>query len=235
MAAPFRVTRPAALFAAAALLPALAACNHAAETTGSVFPTDYRERHPIVLAHRPKVLDVFVVGSRGYDARERQDVGAFLAEYRSRGTGPLTIQVPVGSGQDGAVRATADRIRSAVGGRAAVSTYQPADPAIASPVRLSFNTLKADVAGPCGLWPNDLGVNDYEFSESNKPYWNHGCAMQANIASQVADPVDLVRGRQPTPPDTIRRMGGIEKLRQGQDPSTTYKVDGQSVRQGISQ
>lgn len=233
MAAPFRLRPKVTPVLAAAAASLLSACTHV-ESTGSVYPSDYRERHPIVLAHAPKVLDVFVVGARGYEARERQDVGAFLGEWRSRGTGPLLVQVPVGTGQDGAIRATASRIRASAGGRAVVSTYSPADPMLASPIRLSFRTLQAKVGSTCGLWPQDLGVSDVEFTTSNRPYWNNGCALQNALASQVADPVDLVRGRQSTPPDTIRRMGAFEKLRQGGDPSTQYNTQTGSVRAGIS-
>lgn len=232
-----RLGRPAAIIAAmVALAPALAGCNtHRAEATGSVYPTDFRDRHPIVLAHAPRVLDVFVEGTRGFDERERADVAAFIAEYRRYGNGPIAAQVPAGTKLEGATRTALGRIRATAGGRLAVSSYIPDDPKIASPIRLSFHRLQARVAGTCGLWPQDLGVEDYQFNESNKPYWNLGCASQSNFAAQIADPVDLVRGRQTTPPDTGRRMQNIEKLRQGQDPSTTYKTDGTSVRSGVGQ
>jgi pilus assembly protein CpaD len=106
-----------------------------------------------------------------------------------------------------------------------VVPYPVDDPFIAAPIRLSFKRLQAKVAGRCGLWPQDLGVSDVGFNARNEPYWNHGCAMQSNVAAQVADPVDLVRGRQEGRVDTIRRMGNIEKLRQAQDPSTEWKAE----------
>ena len=52
--------------------------------------------------------------------------------------------------------------------------------------------------------------------------------MHSNIASQTADPLDLVRGRPEVPPDTVRRMGNIDKLRQANDPSTNYRQDTQN-------
>ncbi len=227
-------SRASALVALGALSAALAGCQSGREVTGSTYPTDVRDRHPIVLANGSRVLDIFADAPRGFSERERQDLAGFVAEYRRYGQGPLIAQVPTGTANPSAARAVFERVRSTVGVRMAVSGYQPADPALASPVRLSFQRLQAKVGSTCGLWPQDLGVADGEFSNANQPYWNHGCATQSNFANQIADPVDLVRGREMTPPDTGRRMNNIDKLRQAQDPSTTYKEEGASVRQGIS-
>lgn len=227
-----RVTLIAAL---AVLAPALAACTAHTDTTGSVYPTDVRDRHPMVLGHAPRILDIFVDGPRGIGPRENADLQAFLAEYRRYGNGPLSAQVPTGTAYGAATRAALARVTSAAGGRVSVSSYSPSDPALASPIRLSFQRLQAKVGTQCGLWPQDLGVADYDYNEKNQPYWNLGCAMQSNVASQIADPVDLVRGRQLTPPDTGRRMYNIESLRKGSDPSTQYKNEGTSVKQGIGQ
>jgi pilus assembly protein CpaD len=227
--------RVSALAALGALSATLAGCQSGREVTGSTYPSDVRDRHPIVLANGSRVLDIFADAPRGFSERERQDLAGFMAEYRRYGQGPIIAQVPTGTANPSTTRAAFERVSSAVGVRLAVSSYQPADPALASPVRLSFQRLQAKVGSTCGLWPQDLGVSDAEFSKANQPYWNLGCATQSNFANQIADPVDLVRGRQMTPPDTGRRMYNIDKLRQGQDPSTTYKEQGASVRQGIAQ
>jgi pilus assembly protein CpaD len=59
--------------------------------------------------------------------------------------------------------------------------------------------------------------------------------MQSNVASQVADPLDLVRGRSETRVDTARRMENIKKLREGQDPSTHYKADDDKISKALGQ
>lgn len=237
MTAPVR-SGPARLFAVAivaASLPALAACQKKEEITGSIYPRDYRDRHPIVLADKPRIIDVFVEGPGGLVPRGRQDLNSYFAEYRSHGTGSMLAQVPHGSGTNPSTRRALATIQSAAGGRLAVSSYRPNDPAVASPIRLSFKRLQAKVGSKCGLWPDDLGVSDYKRSWQNEEYWNFGCAAQANLASQVADPVDLVRGRAETPPDIGRRMYNFEQLRKGTDPSTQWKTGAASVAQGISQ
>ena len=220
--------RTIALVAAALALPALGACQSRSDVTGSLYPADYRDRHPIAIADSSRVLDVFVEGRAGLVGRERQDVADFLAEYRRYGTGALVAQVPVGHGTNPSTRVALATIRGAAG-HLAVSSYHPSDPTVASPIRLSFKRLQAKVASKCGLWPQDLGVDDVSFNWRNQQYWNLGCAAQSNLASQVADPVDLVRGRRETPPDTGRRMYNFGQIRQGQDPSTQYKQQNTSI------
>lgn len=229
----FRMLAAATLTAAA--LAALGGCQTRGETTGSTYPSDYRDRHPIMLTDGPRVLDVFVEGPRGLLTRGRQDVADYVAEYRRYGSGAMIAQVPAGHGTNPNTQAALHLIRQEAAGRLTVQSYQPNDPAVASPIRLTFRRLQAKVASKCGLWPQDLGVADPGFSWKNEQYWNLGCASQSNFASQIADPVDLVRGRHETPPDTGRRIYNFGQIRQGQDPSTQYKQQQQSVSSGVSQ
>ena len=226
-----------ALAAAAALGAVVGGCAPDRIVTGSVYPRDFRERHPIVLADAPRSLDVFVTGAHGLDARHYRDVRAFADEARRTGQSGIAIQVPTGTRNDAAVHHTFAATRAALAaggvpaGALSVSTYVPAEPAVASPIRLTFARLQAKVASKCGLWPQDLGSSDVRFNANNEPYWNLGCALQTNVAAQVAEPVDLVRGRADSRIDTIRRTKAIQDLRQGKDPSTAYRQDG---NRGIS-
>jgi pilus assembly protein CpaD len=223
-----RALRPLAILVAG--LP-LAACGADRAVTGSTYPHDYRQRHPIMLAEGTRTLDVFINAAHGLDPRQREDVLAFALEYRRYGQGPLAAQVPGGSGAEIGAHRTLAAVREALdaggvpGGYLSVSTYLVADPRAASAIRLSFQRLKAKVAGKCGLWPHDLGVSDVRADFGNAPYWNQGCALQSNVAAQVVDPVDLVRGRQEGRIDTLRRSKDIDNLRQGKDPSTQYRSD----------
>ena len=90
------------------------------------------------------------------------------------------------------------------------------------PIRLSYPKLKAE-AGPCGLWPEDLGpsIKDKSYYE-NKEYYNFGCSYQRNMAAMVDNPSDLVQPRAETPPYTIRRTEGFEKYRKGMTTTTLY-------------
>ena len=213
----------------AAGLP-LGACGADRTVTGSTYPPDYRQRHPIVLAEAPRTLDVFVVPraasirvSARMSSLSRSSIGATARAAHGADAGRVRREL-------GAHR-TLEAVREALesggipGGYLAVSTYLVADPRAASAIRLSFQRLQAKVAGKCGLWPQDLGVSNMSADFNNGPYWNLGCALQANVAAQVADPIDLVRGRQEGRIDTLRRSKDIENLRQGKDPSTQYRSD----------
>ena len=227
------------LLATPLIAAALAACQADRVVTGSTTPLDYRHRHPIVLADGARTLDVFVVGHAGLDARQYEDLKAFTAEYRRKGKGAILAQVPAGTGNDAAARHTMARIRDVLGeagvpaSYVAVTSYPVADPFVAAPIRLSFNHLTARVNSTCGTWPRDLGVSDLGHGVTNESYWNLGCAMQSNVAAQVADPVDLVRGRPEGRPDSIRRGKVIEAVREGKDPSTEYRQDGIKINQAV--
>jgi pilus assembly protein CpaD len=225
--------RSGAVPIAAALGLALSACAPDRAVTGSIYPYDYHNRHPIVLADAPRQLDVFI-GSGQLDPRQRAEVAAFALEYRRYGRGGVVAQVPSGTPASGAAYATLDGVRAALaeGGLApasvAVTSYAVLDPRVASTIRLSFQRLQARVESRCGLWPKDLGVSDLGADIRNEPYWNLGCATQANFAAQIDDPIDLVRGRREGRIDTVRRSNDISKVRNGQDPSITWKQDGQT-------
>ena len=88
----------------------------------------------------------------------------------------------------------------------------------------------AATAGPCGLWPEDLGpnINNPAYNE-NKPYYNFGCANQRNLTAVVDNPSDLVQPRSETPAYTIRRSEGFEKYRKG-EPTTTVYPDAEKAK-----
>ncbi|AWN44244.1 CpaD family pilus assembly protein [Methylobacterium durans] len=228
---------PLALAAVTVLAALLGACRaERVATTGSLAPVDYRARHPIALTDGTRSLDVFPTGMGHLDPRQSADVDAFLLEFRRYGRGRLVVDVPrgVSPAAGASVERTVASIRrlGAEGGvppEAVVMTgYAVAAPRLAAPIRLSFQRMEAKVTSQCGLWPRDLGVSDPAYSLSNEPSWNLGCATQSNVASQVADPVDLVRGRTEGRIDTVRRVKGITDLRDGKDPSTTWRQDGQA-------
>jgi pilus assembly protein CpaD len=89
-------------------------------------------------------------------------------------------------------------------------------------IRLNYPKISA-VAGPCGLWPEDLGpsIKDKSYFE-NKPYYNFGCAYQRNMAAMVDNPSDLVQPRTETPAYTPRRSEAFEKYRKGTVTTTSY-------------
>lgn len=233
MTACSRSTSPPFVRMAVALLAIgtlAAGCAAKVDTTASLAPVDVRERHPIVLKDAPRSLDVFIGRSGAtLDRRQSEDVADFAREYRRTGRGGLVAEVPTGDRRDLAARDTLAGIRTALAqggvspGALSVRSYPVQDPGLASPIRLTFASLQAKLPHECGQWPTDIGSSDFKFSASNEPYWNFGCAAQATLAAQVADPIDLVRSRDEGRPDIVKRMGAIAKIREGKDPSTEYR------------
>ena len=101
-------------------------------------------------------------------------------------------------------------------------TAEVRDAALAAPIRLSFTGVKAEVAGACGEWPDDLASGASLDGWQNRAFWNFGCANQATLSAQLADPRDLLGPRGETPQDIETRMRAINKVRAGADPSTGW-------------
>lgn len=211
---------------------ALGACTHtgtpAVDTTASI-PDDYRLRHPVAIQEADKTITIFVGNGRGgLTGPQRAEISALAQDWLREGTGRIVIDVPTGTPN---TRAAADSLREiramlATEGlpanAVAVRDYQPSNPRLFAAIRVNYPRLTATV-GPCGVWPEDLGpsVNNPGYLE-NKPYYNHGCAVQRNLAAMVENPADLVQPRAETPPYTARRTASFEKYRKGASTATSY-------------
>jgi pilus assembly protein CpaD len=212
------------------LAVALSGCMRTGEevTTASI-PEDYRLRHPIAIEEANKSIVVFVgQGRGGLSAEQRADVIGLARAWLHEATGAINVDVPVGTPN---ARMAADSMREihALLGAAGVPPrgmvvrqYHPENPRHMAAIRLSYPKISAE-AGPCGLWPEDIGpsIKNKSYFE-NKQYYNFGCAFQRNMAAMVDNPADLVQARPETPPDTMRRSAAFEKYRKTTATTTTY-------------
>jgi len=189
---------------------------------------DYRDRHPVVLAEAPTTIDVFPSATnRRIDTATALRIRQFVERYHRLGKGLITVLAPVGGPDAKSAQWGLEAVRRALsqagaGGAVYVGTYPVSDPGLAAPIRLSFTGIKASVAGRCGEWPDDLASGGSVDGWQNKSFWNFGCANQATLSAQIADPRDLATPRGETPQDIETRMRAIGKVRQGADPSTGW-------------
>jgi pilus assembly protein CpaD len=231
----FCILRPATRVLSLALLLPLGACGLNKVAIAPEVAYDYHERHPIVLAQTPHTIDIFPppLGGR-LDKENLLRIKEFLARYRALGQGTITVLTPTGGGDPRALRAGFEKVRrvleaEGVGRYIYVGAYPVSDSRLAAPIRLSFVGIKAKVKGPCGEWPDDLASGMSLDGWQNSTYWNFGCANQATLAAQIADPRDLVGPRGETPADVEARMRAIQKVRMGTDPGTGWAAKAQST------
>jgi pilus assembly protein CpaD len=192
-------------------------------------PEDYRLRHPIVVQEADRSVVIFVGHARGgLSGSQRADVIGLARVWVSEATGAIVADVPVDT-QNARAAASSFReiqallIANGVPSRAiSLHRYHPDDLRTLPTIRLSYPKIAA-VAGPCGLWPEDLGpsIKDRGYFD-NRSYSNFGCAYQRNMAAMIDNPSDLVQPRAETPAYTIRRTEGFDKYRKGTATATDY-------------
>ncbi|MBS0528495.1 MAG: CpaD family pilus assembly protein [Proteobacteria bacterium] len=224
----YRSVRIATL--AVGLAAGLGACTHTSQegTTASI-PNDYRQRHPIAIQEADRTVNIFVGNTRGgLSASQRADVIGLASVWLREGTGAIVAEVPVNTRNARAAGDSFREVRSLLTSAGVpprgiiVRQYQPDDPRLFATIRLTYPRIAA-VAGPCGLWPEDLGPSIHNKGYfDNKSYWNFGCASQRNLAAMIDNPSDLVQPRPETPPYTARRTAAFEKYRKGTSTATTY-------------
>ena len=207
----------------------LGACTHTDEVLTASVPDDYRQRHPIVIQEADRSVVIFVGHARGgLSASQRADVMGLAQAWLHEGTGAINADVPIDTAN---ARVAADSFREVRALLAAsgvpprgivVRHYRPEDPRQMATIRLNYPKISA-IAGPCGLWPEDLGPNLYNTGyNENRPYHNFGCANQHNLAAMIDNPADLEQPRPETPAYTMRRNAAFEKYRKGDPTTTTY-------------
>jgi pilus assembly protein CpaD len=223
-----RLAARAMLLATAAML---AACQHSQQTTGITDPAppDYRQRHPIAIKEGERTVELFIGRSRGsLSPAQQADVAAFAHAWRRESTGGIIVDVPAGTANAYAASEALREVEAILGASgvpaAAVRAqpYQPADPKIMANLKLRYPKMSAH-AGPCGMWPEDIGPSANRKYNENGQYYNFGCAAQRNLAAMVENPADLVQPRGDTPAYAGRRSTVLEKYRKGEPTNTRYE------------
>lgn len=179
---------------------ALAGCANTHHVTVGAVPDDYRTNHPITIQERERTADIPVSrNDKKLSTAQRSIVQNAVDGYRRQGSGMVFVLLPEGSAnQTAAYRISMDiakilRQGGVLATNIATQSYQVNNPEVSAPVRISYYAMTAGT-GPCGRWPDDM-LNTAE----NKHYANFGCATQANLAAQVANPADFLGPRATAP------------------------------------
>src|ERR1700719_2262214 len=190
-------------------------------------PTDYRMRHPITITEAGRTLQLFIGANRGaLTGQQRAELLAFAQSWKQEATGGVLIDLPTGTVNEAAAAAALREIQSILAATGVppktmmVRNY-PANARTLATVRITYPKITAQ-AGPCGMWPEDIGPSYNRDYFENQPHWNFGCANQRNLAAMVENPSDLVQPQHETPPYTMRRTKVMEKYRDGESTATQY-------------
>jgi pilus assembly protein CpaD len=222
-----RLEISARILAAISVALMLAGCYTPTGTTASI-PNDFRKRHPIALREGERTVEIFVGTNRGgLTPSQRADILAFARAWKLEATGGIIVDLPAGTSTEIAASDAVREIRAILtaGGvpphGVDVRRYGPVENSKLAAIKLNYSKIVGE-AGPCGLWPHDLGpAFDPTYGE-NRPYYNLGCSSQRNLAAMADNPADLVQPRGETPAYSARRSVVLDKYRKGEITSTTF-------------
>ncbi len=185
---------------------------------GTTFSNDPAVNHPIAVEPHFTALKVnFSAADAGLLPNDAARFEAFVADYVSRGSGSISISAPQGTDSAEVIRYFGTRLfeMGVPRSRILVGTHDGTDPR----VEIGFIAYAASTKA-CGDWSKNLGE-----TAANAPSPNFGCAVQANVAAQIADPRDLVEMRASDPADASRRAVVIGNYEQGKITSSEKSQD----------
>lgn len=159
------------------------------------------------------------VHETGLSANQNAALGDLAQRFFASGAGAVVIEAPAGGDPVAAqaafdARAALERLGLAPE-RLRVVSYAGPDPR--APVLVGFETVQAAVPR-CGTAWGSLSRTGDNASASN-----FGCAVNANLAAQIADPRDIVSPRPMTPADAGRRSVVIDRYRSGASTSAAQE------------
>ena len=213
------MTRSLFLVAAAAIAVAQSGCMGApAEGLG---PTPLTPTSRFALQVEPGVDRVaLAVHETGLSENQTLALRDMVNRFAAEGAPMLTVEAP--SGDDPVSSAAAWSIKGALEAsgvppyQVRVVTYVAPDPR--APVLVGFDTVRA-VVPQCGQsWTNLARTGN------NAGSANFGCAVNANLAAQIANPRDIVTPRAMTPSDAARRSVVIDHYRAGEQTAAVRET-----------
>ena len=164
----------------------------------------------------------------GLSANQQAALNDLAHRYMLSGVGQVRVEGP--SGEDPAAARQTWAVRTALEAaglpaeRIVIASYAAPDPR--APVLAGFETVRAVIPN-CAAEPRSLGGRF-----SNEPSMGLGCAVNANIAAQIADPRDIVGHRPISPPDSGRAAVVFDNYRRGEVTSAPQEklVEGRLAR-----
>ena len=193
---------PLLRFAALGALLLAGSCAGPSNDGGPAAFSDPVQNHPLAVEPDFHTIRLpFSASEQGLMPDDAARFSVFVAEFLASGNGAISISAPPGSEGNAAIGYFGERLAQfgVPRDRILVGTRSDAGD---GKVELGFVAYKAHVEGctPGGDWSKDWGD-----TVDNAPTPNFGCAVQNNVAAQLADPRDLVQPRTMDASDATRR------------------------------
>jgi pilus assembly protein CpaD len=181
---------------------------------------DGAANHPISV--EPSYRSMKLPNSETLSAGDAADLAAFVDDYISRGNGAISVSVPTSAYSSRVITALGEHLADLGVPRSHILVGVQNLAGSEGRVEVGYMSFEAHTA-PCGDWSENGGV-----TFENTPMPNYGCAVQHNIAAQLADPRDLEQSRGLGSPDAVQRMQVFNKYEQGQT-TQSQKTQAQSA------
>jgi pilus assembly protein CpaD len=194
---------------------ALAACGDSAPEYATV---DSPKQNRVTTVRHDHLVR-FAGNNANLDPQEAARLSQFLSNNRSEGNATVTI----GPATSPALSAGRERVvRELLSARG----YRPVDVVYASTAE-SLNQVTVSVASNVVITPRCPDFSKpTEYNYSNTTHSNYGCASAHNLGIMVADPADLVRGRDQGVQDGPNAVLGIQRYRTGKVTPLMKNGDG---------
>src|SRR5579871_4565840 len=209
------------LFRVASLFAVLAAgsCSEPMNQPDGLFD-EPMVNHPIQVEPGYRTLKLaFSAPNAGLMPDDSQHFDEFVAH----GNGSISITVPAGPDASATIAYFGERMASAGVPRDRIIVGARESAAGDGRVELGYISYVAST-GPCGDWSKNLS-----FTASNRVAPNFGCAVQHNVAAQVADPRDLATPQPSTAGDAARRAVVYDNYKNGKPTGASTSADQSGV------
>ncbi|MGA7714112.1 MAG: CpaD family pilus assembly protein [Rhizomicrobium sp.] len=189
---------------------------------GTGLSSDGAVNHPITVEpHFQTIKLSFSAPDAGLMPDDAARFDAFVDAYRDHGNGAISITVPSGPDASATISYFGEKLAShgVARARILVGTREAANGD--TRVEIGYVAFTAQTK-PCGDWSESLAD-----TSANATAANFGCAVQQNIAAEVADPRDLIAARPMSDADATRRNTALGEYEKGK-PTAAEKTQDQS-------
>jgi pilus assembly protein CpaD len=177
---------------------------------GEGLTNDGAINHPITVApHYASIQLSFSAPEAGLMPDDAARFAAFVGDYLEHGNGAISVSAPSGADASAALGYFGERLvaMGVARSRILVGTREATNGD--ARVELGYIGYVAHT-DPCGDW--SASVAD---TASNRSSPNFGCAVQQNIAAQLADPRDVLQPQPMTAGDAVRRHTVFDNYEKG--------------------